>query len=340
MIKDIIQKLIRNEELDYDESKSVASEIILGEATPSQIASFITALRIRGESALTIAAFAEVMRENAKPINVPKEDIILDTCGTGGDLSNTFNISTAAALICAAAGIKVAKHGNRAVSSQCGSADVLESLGVKIDCSTETSEKCLNDTNFCFLFAPMYHSGMKHAAVPRREIGIRTIFNLVGPLSNPAKATHQLLGVYKPELTSLFADVLATLGTKRALLVYGSEMLDEISLSSTTSITELLPDATTKTYIIEPSDYGFEPYAVSEFAGGNKDANAGIIMDIIRGVKSAKTNIVLLNAGAAIYIADKAESIKEGIELAKKTISSGAVADNLQKIINITNNQV
>lgn len=337
MIKDLILKLIENEDLEYEESKTVAQEIINGEATPSQIASLITALRIRGESPVTITAFAEVMREKAAPINLASDEPILDTCGTGGDLANTFNISTATAIIAAASGIKVAKHGNRAVSSQCGSADVLESLGVKIDCATEIAEKCFADTNFCFLFAPKFHGGMKNAAAPRREIGIRTIFNMLGPLSNPAKATHQLLGVYDPKYAEIFADVLATLETKRALLVYGSEMLDEISLASTTSVTELLPNGEVKNYIIEPQDFGFPTYIASDFAGGNKEINAQIIMDIFKGKKGPKTDISLLNAGAAIYIAEKAESIREGIEIAKKTISSGAAIDTLEKIIKITN---
>lgn len=337
MIKDLISKLIDDEEIEYYEFYEAACEIISGQATPSQIAAFITALRIRGESALSIAAFASVMREKARKINIPAGEDVLDTCGTGGDGANTFNISTAAALICAAAGVKVAKHGNRAVSSQCGSADVLEALGVKIDCSVEKSEKSLSEANFCFLFAPMYHEGMKNAASTRREVGIRSIFNLLGPLSNPARATRQLVGIFNPDLANVFADVLATLEVKRAMLVYGSEMLDEISLSSPTSVTELFEDASVKNYIIEPNDFGFSACSSSDIAGGDKETNAAIILDVLKGQAGPKRDIVLMNAGAALYVAGKADTIREGIAAARSIIDSGAVLQTLEKIKQITN---
>jgi len=340
MIKECISKLVEGESISFAEARDVAEEIMTGKATPSQIAAFITSLRIRGESIEAITAFVSVMRAKAAPFKAPSDTPILDTCGTGGDQSKTFNISTLASIISASAGIKVAKHGNRAVSSRCGSADVLESLGVKIDCPIHISEKCLLETNFCFLFAPIYHGAMKYAVEPRRDIGIRTIFNLVGPLSNPARASHQLLGVFKSDLAPIFADVLANLGTKRALIVYGTDMLDEISLSSVTSVAELFEDGRIKTYTINPADFGFKLYPTTEFTGGDREENAKIFMNILKGEKGPKTDITLLNAGAAIYIAERAESIREGIEIAKKAIESGAALDTLEKVKQTTSKAI
>jgi anthranilate phosphoribosyltransferase len=338
MIREAISKLITGEEdLTEEESRMVAKEIMSGDATPAQIASFITALRIRGETVDNIVGFVRVMREKATPIKVPQGVPILDTCGTGGDGSGSFNISTTSALVCAAAGVKVAKHGNRGVSSSCGSADVLEALGIKIDVSPEISEKCLEDLNFCFLFAPLYHKAMKHAIGPRREIGIRTIFNLIGPLSNPAGATCQVIGVFDPSLLELFAATLRDLGTQRALIVYGSAGLDEISLVSATTICELGADGSIETYPVDPSDFEMESCEISDLVGGTAQENAEIIRDILSGTEGPRTNALLLNAGAGLYVAGRADSILEGARLASDIIKSKAPILMLEKLQKITN---
>jgi len=337
MIKEAIGKLVSGEQLTGEESQRIAEEIMSGEATPSQIASFITALRMRGETVENIVGFVRVMREKATPLRVPEGVPILDTCGTGGDGSGSFNISTTSALICAAAGVKVAKHGNRGVSSACGSADVLEALGIKIDAPPEVSERCLEELNFCFLFAPLYHKAMKHAIGPRREIGIRTIFNLIGPLSNPAKATCQVIGVFDPRLCELFARTLCDLGTKRALIVHGSAGLDEISLVSASTIAELRADGAIDVYPVDPSDFDMECCEVSDIVGGKAEQNAEIIRDILSGTEGQRTDAALLNAGAGLYIAGKADSILEGIQIARDTVSSGAPARLIEDLAAFTN---
>jgi len=334
MIREAIAKLFMEKLLTEEESRQVAEEIMSGEATPAQIASFITTLRMRGETVENILGFVRVMREKAMPLSVPEGVPILDTCGTGGDGAGTFNISTTAALICAAAGVKVAKHGNRGVSSICGSADVVEALGIKIDMTPEMSAQCFAEYNFCFLFAPLYHKAMKHAIGPRREIGIRTIFNLIGPLSNPAGATCQVIGVFAPELVELFARTLAGLGTKRAIVVHGSAGLDEISLVSDSTVAELSPDGSIKVYPVKPNDFNMPKYRLLDMLGGNAQENAKIIEKILCGLEGARTDAALLNAGAGLYVAEKCNSILEGINLARKTVSSGAafaLLENLRK---------
>ena len=338
MIRDAIRKLADGEnQLTEEESRNVAEEIMSGEASQAQIASFITALRLCGEKVGNVVGFVKVMREKATPVRVPEGVPILDTCGTGGDGAGTFNISTVSALVCAAAGVKVAKHGNRGVSSACGSADVLEALGVKIDASPEVSARCLDELNFCFLFAPVYHKAMKYAVAPRREIGIRTIFNLIGPLSNPAGATCQVIGVFDPELCALFAETLKDLGTRRALVVHGSAGLDEISLVSASTITELGAGGAIHTYGVDPSDFDMDTCEMNDLMGGDAEQNAEIINDIFAGEKGPRTNASLLNAGAGLYVAGKCDSILEGIHLARKTIESGAPAKLLEKLKQATN---
>ncbi len=337
MIKEAIARLFTEEPLSEAESKHVAEEIMSGEATPAQIASFITALRMKGETVENILGFVRVMREKATPIAVPEGVPILDTCGTGGDGSGTFNISTAAALICAAGGVKVAKHGNRGVSSKCGSADVLEALGIKIDIPPEASARILDELNFCFLFAPLYHKAMKYAIGPRREIAIRTIFNLIGPLSNPAKATCQVVGVFNTNLVETFARTLAGLGTRRALVAHGSAGMDELSLVSASAIAELKTDGSIDFYPVEPGELGSKSCDIWDLVGGDASQNAAIIEGIFKGAKSPKTDAALLNAGAGLYIADKCDSIKEGIQLAREIINSGAPIKLIAGLREMTN---
>lgn len=337
MIREAIGKLIVNEPVTREETEQVAREIMSGEATPAQISSFITALRMRREKVEHISAFVKIMREKATPIEVPENVPILDTCGTGGDGAGTFNISTTSALICAAAGVKVAKHGNRGVSSQCGSADVLEALGIKIDISPEVSARCLEKYNFCFLFAPLYHKAMKYAIGPRREIGIRTIFNLIGPLSNPAKANCQVVGVFDENLLPLFAKTLRDLGTSRAVVVHGSSGLDEFSLISATLIYELGADGSIDEYTVEPSDYELKACETGDIAGGDAEENAAMIHDIFDGKQGPRTDAALLNAGAGLYVAGKSDSIYEGILLGRKTIESGAPKELLENLKSFTN---
>lgn len=327
MIREAISKLVGGEEISGDETLQVANEIMNGEATPAQIAAFITSLRIQGEKVHNITSFAKVMREKMVRIECD-DDIILDTCGTGGDELGTFNISTASALVAAGAGIKVAKHGNKSVSSRCGSADVFEALGVNIKVSKEVSEKCLNEVGICFLFAPLYHPAMKHAIGPRREIGIRTIFNILGPLCNPALANYQLMGVFSEKLTETLAEVLRDLGTVRALVVSGSDGLDELSTTTTTSIAEL-NEGKIDTYFIDPTQFGIKLASLENLIGGDAQRNAQIILSILHGETSAFADAVVLNAAGAIYVTGKAASIADGVEVARDVISSGAALETL-----------
>ncbi len=339
MIQEAIAKLIADQALSEEQVIKVADEIMSGVATPCQIASFITALRIRGETVSTIVGFVKTLRNKAVKITTSSEMAILDTCGTGGDQAGTFNISTAAALIAAGAGVKVAKHGNRSVSSRCGSADVLTALGVNIEVPREVSQRCLDELGICFLFAPLYHKAMKYAVQPRREIGIRTIFNIIGPLSNPAAAAHQLIGVYERRLTTLFAEVLRELGTKRALVVHGYDHLDEITTTDSTLVTELKEDASIHTYTVKPEDLGFARAALADLKGEDVETNAAIIEAILRADQGPRTDIALLNAGAAIYIAGKAITIRKGITVARDAIGSGEAQKKLEGLRRITNAQ-
>jgi len=335
MIKEAIAKVVERKNLTEEEMVSVMREIMEGEATPSQIASFITALRMKGETVDEITGAARVMREKALKVKT-KASVVVDTCGTGGDEAFTFNISTAAAFVAAGAGLTVAKHGNRSVSSKSGSADVLKALGMNIEAEVEMVEACLDTIGIGFLFAPMMHGAMKHAIGPRREIGIRTIFNILGPLTNPAGAQYQVLGVYRSELTEVLAEVLKNLGSIRAFVVSGNDGLDEITLTSETKVSEL-KDGEVRTYSIKPEDFGMSRCKLFELQGGDPDDNAGIIREILKGGKGPKRDIVVLNAAAAITASGMAKDIKEGVRLAEESIDSGKALEKLERLIEITN---
>jgi anthranilate phosphoribosyltransferase len=328
MIKEAISSLIESKDLTREEMVGVMNEIMTGNATPAQIGGFLTALRLKGETVEEITGAALVMRQKATRIEVNK-DIIVDTCGTGGDRPNTFNISTIAAFVVAGCGLPVAKHGNRAVSSQCGSADLLEGLGVNLDVAKETVQKCIEAIGIGFLFAPLLHGAMKYAIGPRKEMGIRTIFNILGPLTNPAGAQAQVLGVYSDELTRTIAGVLANLGSKHALVVHGQDGLDEITTTSLTRISELKRGKIT-TYSIKPEDFGILRAKLADIAGGDVAQNVKIAQDVLGGKKGPRRDIVLLNASAAIVAGGKATNLPEGIKLAEDSIDSGEAKKKLE----------
>ncbi len=329
MIKEAINKAINGENLSQEEATLTMNEIMSGEATPAQIASFLTALRIKGETIDEITGCAKIMRQKVTPIKT-KADYLVDTCGTGGDGSHTFNISTIAALVAAGADVRIAKHGNRAASSKCGSADLLKELGVNIEASAEIVTKCVDEVGIGFLFAVMLHPAMKHAIGPRREIGIRTIFNVLGPLTNPAGAQAQILGVYDPDLTEPLAHVLKNLGSHHVFVVHG-DGLDEITTTGTTNISEL-KDGEVRSYTIRPADFGFAETDRASLLGGTSKDNAKIALSILGGEKGAKRDIVLLNASAAIVVGGKASDFAEGISLAADSIDSGKAMEKLEML--------
>lgn len=334
MIKETISKLVERKNLTKEEARQAMSEIMKGETTPSQIAAFITALRMKGETSDEITGCAEAMRNASLKLNI-NADTIVDTCGTGGDGTNTFNISTAVAFVASGGGLTVAKHGNRSVSSKCGSADVLEHAGVNLNAKPEKVKECIEKIGIGFLFAPIYHPAMKNALPTRKEIGIRTIFNVLGPLTNPANANVQLLGVYSSELTELLAPVLKNLGVKAALVVHGAGC-DEISITGNTHVCEL-KDGKIKTYQIRPEDYGIKRSTLKDLQGAGVDKNVQIMAETLEGKKGPYRDIVLLNSGALFYIAGKAKDIKEGIRIAEESINSGSALNKLKKLIKITN---
>ncbi len=334
MIKEAILSLSKKQDLTSEVMEQVMDEIMNNEATDAQKASFLTALAMKGETIDEITAAAKVMRKHCEKFLNDQD--VLEIVGTGGDGSNTFNISTAASIVTSAAGVPVAKHGNRAASSKCGTADCLEALGVKIDISPEKSQKLLNDINICFLFAQKYHTAMRFVGGVRREMGIRTLFNILGPLANPAGASMQLLGVYSADLVEPLARVLSNLGVKSAMVVYGEDSIDEISMSAPTKVCEF-KDGNFKTYEITPEQFGFERCQKSELVGGTPQENAQILRDILDGKDGAKRNAVLLNAGAAIYVAGKADSIDSGIKIAKDMIDSGKAKAQLERFIEQSN---
>ena len=334
-IKEAIIKVSKRENLNYETAESVMHEIMEGKASEIQMAAFLTAMSVKGETIEEITAAAAGMRKHC--IRVLHDMDVLEIVGTGGDMSNSFNISTTSALVTSAAGIPVAKHGNRAASSKCGAADLLEALGVVITIPPEHSLHVLKTINLCFLFAQNYHISMKYVAPVRRELGIRTIFNMLGPLVNPAGANMELLGVYHEDHLEPMAKVLCNLGVKRGMVVYGQDGMDEISLSSPTSICEL-QNGFTKTYVIEPEQFGFARCKKEELIGGTPPENARITRDILSGTKGPKRDAVLLNSAAAIHIAKPEVSIEEGIALAKETIDSGKAIKQLEQFISLTNN--
>lgn len=335
MIKEAISKIVEGENLEEKEAIEVMNEIMNGESTPAQISAFLVALRLKGETIEEITGCAKVMREKAKKIKIKKE-IIVDTCGTGGDGTHTFNISTISAFVVAGAGLTVAKHGNRSVSSKCGSADLLESLGIKIEVAVEQVERCLEEIGIGFLFAPSFHGAMKYAIGPRREIGIRTIFNILGPLTNPANANVQVLGVYNPELTELMAGVLKNLGLKHAFVVCGLDGLDEISLTGETKVSEL-KTGKIKTYFVKPTDFGFNASQIEELKGGDVAQNAKIALDILNGKKSPKRDVVVLNAAFALVAGEMAKNIREGIKVAENSLDTKKALRKLELLQEYTN---
>ncbi|PAB59499.1 anthranilate phosphoribosyltransferase [Anaeromicrobium sediminis] len=334
MLKFAINKVISYENLTESEMIRAMNGIMDGQATESQIGSFLTGLRMKGETLEEITGSAKVIRNKALSINI-KDDYAIDTCGTGGDGANTFNISTISAFIGAAAGVKVIKHGNRSVSSQCGSADVLESLGVNIHLNPIEVQKCVEELKIGFMFAPNFHRAMKYAIGPRRELGIRTIFNVLGPLTNPAKVKGQVLGVFNEELTELMSQVLRELGTERAMVVHGLDGLDEITITNRTKVSEL-KDNKIVNYYIDPREYGLPLAKTKELIGGEPKQNAEIILNILKGEKGPRRNMVLLNAGAAIYVGKKVESLEEGIDKAMEVIDRGIALKKLNQLVKLS----
>ncbi len=349
MLKQAIQKVVSRSDLSEEEMEAAMEVIMTGQATPAQIGAFITALRLKGETIEEITGAARVMRRKATrirvkddQINIDRDEInldletIIDTCGTGGDGTNTFNVSTTTAFVVAGCGLRVAKHGNRSVSSLCGSADVIESLGVNLDVPPAVVEKCLNQVGIGFLYAPALHGAMKHAIGPRREIGIRTIFNILGPLTNPAGANVQVLGVYEKDLTPVLAEVLGKLGSRSAFVVYGEGSLDEISIAGKTQLSEL-KDGRVDTYTIEPEDFGLPRANLDDIRGGDAQENAGIILSVLKGEPGARRDIVLLNAAAALVAAGRATDFPDGITQAAEAIDSGRALEKLEGMKRITN---
>jgi len=334
-IRQAIDKLVNRIDLSEAEMIDVMNQIMTGEATPLQVAAILTALRMKGETVDEITGAARVMREKAHRVNVGTKTV-LDTCGTGGDQRGTFNISTTSAFVLAGAGVNVAKHGNRSVSSLSGSADVLGALGVKVDAPKERVEQCIAKIGIGFLFAPLLHEAMKYAVQPRRDIGIRTIFNILGPLTNPAMATHQLIGIYSGALVGLVAHVLNNLGSARAMVVHGLEGLDEISLCGPTKVAELR-GGEVKEYMVEPEQFGFKSCHLEELHGGNPDESAAIVRGVLESKKGPARDVVLLNSGAALYISGTAGTIQDGIRLAAESIDSGKARRKLTELVEMTN---
>jgi anthranilate phosphoribosyltransferase len=328
MIGAAIGKLVERQHLTEEEAAQAMRQIMDGSATPAQIAAFLIALRIKGETIEEITGCARVMREKATPIHAPYPNVI-DTCGTGGDGAQTFNISTTAAFVVAGAGVPVAKHGNRSVSSRCGSADLLQALGVTIELSPGMAEKCLAEVGMTFLFAPLFHSAMKFAVGPRREIGVRTIFNILGPLTNPAAARHQLLGVYRQELTAPMARVLGNLGAARAFVVHGADGLDEITTTGETHITVLDTGKITP-IVINPEQFGLQRAPRGALAGGDAAQNAAITMTVLQGKPGPHRDVVLLNAAAALTVSGTVPDLHAGLQLAAQSIDSGAALEKLR----------
>jgi len=326
MLKEAITQVVAGGDLSRQEAIEVMRQIMEGMATDAQIASLITALRMKGETVEEITGFTQVMREKAERVTL--ETPVLDTCGTGGDGAHTFNISTAAALVAAGAGATVAKHGNRSVSSKCGSADCLSALGIDLMAEPPIVEKCLRNAGIGFFFAPLWHKSMKYAIGPRKEIGIRTVFNILGPMTNPAGAEYQLLGVYSEALINPLANVLKNLGSTQAMVVHGLDGLDEITTTTRTRVSEVKNGQVTD-YEIDPGDFGFPLAQKQDLAGGTAEENAQLVLDILGGKKGPARNIVLLNAGAAIYTYGKAKDLAEGIQMAAQSIDTGAALGKL-----------
>ena len=335
MIEIAIRRIVDGQDLGRDEMHEVFGEVMDGRASDVQKSSLLIALRMKGETADEITGAALAMRERVTPLTVDR-DRIIDTCGTGGDGRGTFNVSTVAALVAAGAGASVAKHGNRAVSSSCGSADVLAALGVNIDLDAARMSEVLERTGISFLFAPKLHPAMGAVAAIRRELGVRTIFNVLGPLTNPAFARRQVLGVYSLHLVDLLARVLLALGADHAMVVHSRDGLDEISISAPTHVCEVI-DGEVRSYELTPEEIGLQRYSLSDLAGGDARENARIAREILAGCNGARTEIVAANAGAALYISGAADSVREGVAMAREAIATGAAMAKLQELVAVTN---
>jgi anthranilate phosphoribosyltransferase len=335
IINEAIHKLVNKEDIGYDMSKAVMNEIMSGEANDVQKSAYLTALAMKGENIEEITGSAEEMRNHGLKINTDTDT--LEIVGTGGDGANSFNISTTSSIVIAAAGVPVTKHGNRAASSKSGAADCLEALGVNITIEPEKSEKLIKEIGICFLFAQKYHTAMKYVGPIRKELGIRTIFNILGPLANPAQPAMQIMGVYSEDMLEQMAEVLSNLGVKRGMVVYGQDKLDEISASAPTSIVEI-DNGSFKKYEITPEQFGLKRCDKSELVGGTPAENAEITKAILKGEKGAKRDAVVMNAGAALYVAGKADSFENGVRLAEQTIDSGAAYKKLEQFIELSNN--
>jgi len=331
MIKEALSKIVSGSDLTLAEAREVMREIMRGEATQAQIGAFLTALRMKGETVDEIAGCAQAMRESAIAVK-PKRNQLVDTCGTGGDGSGTFNISTTVAFVAAGAGLAVAKHGNRSVSSRCGSADLLQALGVNLELTPEQVAQCIDEVGIGFLFAPKLHPAMKYALGPRQEIGLRTIFNILGPLSNPAQAKRQLLGVYHSDLTELIAEVLRTLGAEHAFVVHGADGLDELSVTGQNKISRLY-DGYIETYYLNPQDLGLPRAKLSDLAGGSIEENAAITRALLAGKDGPKRDVILFNAAAVLIAGGKASSFSEGLGLAAEAIDNGSAQRKLHQLI-------
>ncbi|MFW6125925.1 MAG: anthranilate phosphoribosyltransferase, partial [Chloroflexota bacterium] len=330
MIRETIDMLVSGNSLTMEQAAAVMEEIMSGEATPAQFAAFVTALRLKGETVHELAGMARVMRDKA--VTVRASGPVIDTCGTGGDASETFNISTTAAFVVAGAGLKVAKHGNRGMSSGCGSADVLDALGVKVDLGAAEVERCLKEVGIGFMFAPVFHPAMKYAAPSRREIGIRTVFNVLGPLTNPAGVQAQLLGVADEPLALKMAEVLGLLGCGHALVVHGQDGLDEVTLGAPTTVCELKGSEITR-YTIEPQEFGFSRVSMASLRGGPPHESSEIVRRVLRGESGAQRDVVLLNAAAALVAGDRAENMKRALPIAAEVIDSGRALAKLDHLI-------
>ncbi|SDC16841.1 anthranilate phosphoribosyltransferase [Candidatus Frackibacter sp. WG13] len=333
-MKEFINQLMEGKNLSIKQAAEAMNLIMSGKATKAQIAGFITALRMKGETVEEITGCAQVMRDKATEVK-PKEPIVVDTCGTGGDGVGTFNISTTTALVIAGAGVPVAKHGNRSVSSRSGSADVLEALGVNLELSSQEVAKAVDEIGIGFLYAPKFHKAMKHAIGPRKELGIRTVFNILGPLTNPARAKRQVLGVYDPELTSVLARVLGNLGVEKAFVVHGAGGLDEISILGETKVSYLC-DGKVEELTIHPNDFGLSVAELEAIKGGTVQDNAEITLEILKGESGPTRDIILLNSAAGLLIADQVDNLEEGVELAAKIIDSGKALEKLEELISYT----
>ncbi len=333
MIKEAINILVQGINLSEDEMVQCMNEIMEGRATDAQIGAFLTALRIKGETVEEIAGAARVMRQKADRIRAPEG--VVDTCGTGGDMAHTFNVSTTTAIVVAAAGVPVAKHGNRSVSSKSGSADVLEALGVKIDLPPEKVQMCLQETGFGFLFAPLFHPAMKYAIGPRREMGIRTIFNILGPITNPAGAKRQILGVFSDRLTEPLAQVLGRLGAEDVMVIHGEDGLDEVTITDGTKVSRL-KNGEVESFIVSPEDFGFKRATLDDIAGGDAEENAGITIGILKGEKGPKRDMVVMNAALTLVVAGRTEDLNEAKAIAEEAIDSGAAIRKLEEIKEVT----